>query len=254
MASEKLLTQITPQQLERWRDPLYYFTLLWLSFLQGLFKERDEGSYKWSDDDELTEIVIADQITNVKETVPRIITARGPAQFVTLFCDDMVRRSLKKNERKRTALISMPMTFNIIAKIGVEAQELAFFTAHNIWAHRVLLQQHGIHKIDRNFSMSPETPTGAIFAPEVVPEGVMVSLIVPFFVRWTVTTAPNDAPKLHELDTFIRNRFQPPNLENPAKEVLTVVNPLDVPPSDVIEILAKGIDGFQGEGGGGLPV
>jgi len=239
MASEKLLTQNTPQALERWRDPLYYFTLLYLSFLQGIFKQREEGNYRWSEDEELTEIIIADQVTNVKETVPRIITARGPAQFMQLFCDDMVTRQLKRDERKRTALISIPMTFSIIAKIGVETQELAFFTAHNIWAHRILLQQHGIHKIDRNFSMSPETPTNAIFAPEVVPEGVMISLVVPFYIRWTSTMVPNDAPKLHDIETYLRTRLGP-NIDHPIGEPIEKVNPYRDPQTDSVEIRAKG--------------
>jgi hypothetical protein len=235
MASEKLLTQIPPVP-ERWRDPLYYFTLLFLAFLQGIFKNREEGSYKWSEDEELTEIVIADQITNFKETVPRVITARGPIQFIQLFCDDMVTRKLTKNERKRTSLISIPMTINVIAKIGIETQELAFFIAHNIWAHRILLQQHGIHKIDRNFSISPETPTGAVFAPEVVPEGVMISIIVPFIVRWTSTMVPNDAPMLHSIDSFLRTRLGP-SIDKPEKDLIDKINPLEIPTPNAVEIL-----------------
>ena len=208
MPAETILTRDFPE-IPRERDPLFYFTLLFLSFIQGLFKQRPEGEYKYSEDENITEIIIADQVTAAKETVPRIITARGPANYITLFCDDMVKRSLKKDERKRTSLLSIPMTINCIAKLGIEAQELAFFIAHNIWSHRVLLQQHGIHKIDRNFSISPETPTDAIFAPSVVPEGIMVSLVVPFIVRWTVTTVPNNAPKLREIDNYITKKLAP---------------------------------------------
>jgi len=208
MAAEVILTRDFPD-IPRERDPLFFFTLLFLSFIQGLFKQRPEGEYKYSEDENITEIIIADQVTAAKETVPRIITARGPANYMTLFCDDMVKRSMRTDERKRTSLISIPMTINCISKMGVEAQELAFFIAHNIWSHRILLQQHGIHKIDRNFSISPETPTDAIFAPSVVPEGIMVSLIVPFYVRWTVTTVPNNAPKLREIDNYIKNKLAP---------------------------------------------
>ena len=226
MPAETILTRDFPE-IPRERDPLFYFTLLFLSFIQGLFKQRPEGEYKYSEDENITEIIIADQVTAAKETVPRIITARGPANYITLFCDDMVKRSLKKDERKRTSLLSIPMTINCIAKLGIEAQELAFFIAHNIWSHRVLLQQHGIHKIDRNFSISPETPTDAIFAPSVVPEGIMVSLIVPFIVRWTVTTVPNNAPKLREIDNYITKKLAPT-----LKGIDTLETPL--PPDLVI--------------------
>jgi len=208
MSSEVIVTR--PAILvERENDPLYYFTALFLSFIQGIFKQRPEGSYKYSEDENLTEIVITDQVSNTKETVPRVITVRGPAQFMTMFTDDMTSMSMKTDERKRTALISIPMTINCIAKIGPEAQELAFFVSHNIWSHRILLQQFGIHKIDRNFSLSPETPTEAIFAPSVVPEGVMVSIIVPFIIRWTVVTKPNNNPKVRELDIFMRTQLEP---------------------------------------------
>ena len=236
MASERLLTQTPPLTSERWKDPLYYFTLLFLSFLQGLFKQREEGRYRWSEDAELTEIIIADQITNTKETVPRIITARGPAQFITIACDDMLSKSFRTDERKRLALISVPMTFNVIAKIGLEAQELAFFVADNIWEHRILLQQHGIHKIDRNFSISPETPTGAVFAPEVVPEGVMVSVVVPFIVRWKSTTVPNDAPKLHEITTYLKEKLSP---SSGMAEKEETVDPLEDPKTADRIILAS---------------
>lgn len=208
MAAETILTRNFPD-IKRESDPLFYFTLLFLSFIQGLFKLRPSGSYKFSEDEQLTEIIIADQVTAAKETVPRIITARGPAQFMTMFCDDMTRRSMKTDERKRTSLLSIPMTINCIAKSANEAQELAFFVAHNIWTHRILLQQHGIHKIDRNITLSPETPTDAIFAPAVVPEGIMVSVVVPFIVRWTVITYPNDSPKTRQIDSFMRQKLGP---------------------------------------------
>lgn len=237
MASDKIVTQ-TPPDAERVRDPLYYYTLLFLAFIQGLFKNRSEGSFKYSEDEELTEIVIADQITNTKETVPRIITARGPAQIIPIALDDMVTKKSRIDERKRTVLISIPMTFNCIAKIGVEAQEITFFLAHNIWAHRVLLQKWGIHRIDKNFSMSPETPTGAVFAPEVVPEGVMLSLVVPFIIRWTSTMVPNNHPKLREIDSYIRTKIGTPQdrLKNPNNDDISKMVLTD--PS-LIKIIAK---------------
>ncbi len=206
MSSEVIPTR-TAFKVERPRDPLYYFTAIFLSFLQGLFKQRPEGSYKYSEDENLTEIIISDQVSNTKETVPRIIAARGPSQIMTMFMDDMTSLSMKTEERKRTSLISIPMTINCIAKIGPEAQELAFFVAHNIWAHRFLLNQWGIHKIDRNFSISPESPTEAIFAPSVVPEGIMVTVVVPFIVRWTVITTPNNNPKVRELENHMKSQL-----------------------------------------------
>lgn len=228
MSAEKIST-LTPPDAERARDPLYHYTLLFLAFLQGLFKQREEGNFRYSDDEELTEIVIADQITATKETVPRIITARGPAQIIPLVLDDMVKKNSLIDSRKRTVLVGIPMTFNCIAKLGTEAQELTFFIAHNIWAHRILLQRWGIHRIDKNFSISPETPTGAIFAPEIVPEGVMISLVVQFMIRWTSTMTPNNAPMVREIDTYIRNKIGTPadRLSNPHPDDLSPIRYTD---------------------------
>lgn len=209
MPSDKLLTQIPPDA-ERARDPFYYYTLLFLAFLQGLFKHRPEGSYQYSDDEELTEIVIADQITNQKESVPRVITARGPAQTIPIALDDVVSKNNRIDERKRVILIGIPMTFNCIAKIGTEAQEIAHFIAHNVLAHRILLQRWGIHKVDKNIAMSPETPTNTIFQPEVVPEGVMVTVVVQIVIRWKTITAPNNSPMVRQIDAYMKSKIGSP--------------------------------------------
>ena len=71
----------------RGEDPLFHYTRIYLLFLQGLFQQFPEGSYRWSDDERLSEIVITDQVPIPRERVeqrPAIVAMRGPTQFANL--------------------------------------------------------------------------------------------------------------------------------------------------------------------------
>ncbi len=201
-----MIHTIIAPDLKRDADPLLYYTKLFLVFLQGIFKNRDEGDFKWVDDIGKTEILLADQANNYTDTnQPRIITARGPVSFMPMYMDDMITRGTDM-VKKRTILVQTSMAFNCIAKFGLEAQKIAFIVAHALSDYYLLLQQNGIHKVIRSISVSPETPSGAVFSPEVVPEGVLVQVSIPFIIRWTTLSGPTDKAAARELQTFINGQ------------------------------------------------
>lgn len=201
-----MIHEIIAPPLERHTDPLFYYTKLFIVFLQGIFKNRDEGDFKFNEDANTTEILIADQANGFTDTnQPRIITARGPVSMLPLYMNDMVTRD-NLQIKKRTILVQTSMTFNVIAKFGLEAQKIAWIVAHALSDYYLTLQQFGIHKVFRSITVSPETPSGAVFSPEVVPEGVLIQVTVPYVIRWTITQSPTDKFAARELNTYIKNK------------------------------------------------
>lgn len=200
---------VEPQGLGE--EPLYYCTRVYLTFLQGLFGFLPENSYRWSDDEKLSEIAITDQVPIPRERVeqkPQIVTMRGPAQFANLSLDQMRKLNPHTGEKERTDLISCTMTVNVIAKNGVEAQRLAWLAFRHIRTFKTLIQKHGLHKIGDELSIGPESPPGS-FVSEPDPEWVMVSVYSPFYFQWTETLRPLDAPLLRAMEARLRTALLP---------------------------------------------
>ncbi len=210
MANDQVASGLVePQGLGE--EPLYYCTRVFLLFLQGLFEQFPEGSYKWSSDEKLQEIAIHDQVPIPKERVdqkPQIITMRGPAQFANLTLDQMRKYNDRTGEKERTDLISCTMTINVIAKNGVEAQRIAWIIMRHVRTFKRSLQRTGMHKVGDDVQMSPESPPGA-FVTESDPEFVLISVFCPFHFQWTETDRPTDALLLRNIEARLQTAMLP---------------------------------------------
>jgi hypothetical protein len=192
-------------------EPLYYYTRVFLTFLQGLFEQFPEGSYRWSDDEKLSEIGITDQVPVPRSRVdqrPMIVVMRGPAQFANLTLDQMRKLDSMSGEKERTDLVSCTMTLNVIAKNGVECQRIAWIVFRHLRTFKTLIQKHGIHKIGDDLQLGPESPPGS-FVEESDPKYVMVSVFAPFHFQWTERTRPLDAPLLRAVEARLRSALLP---------------------------------------------
>jgi hypothetical protein len=197
----------------RGEEPLYHFTRIYLLFLQGLFKQFPEGSYRWSDDEKLSEICITDQVPIPRARIeqrPAIVAMRGPAQFGNTSLDQMRNVDSHTGMKERTDLVACTMSLNCIAKMGPEAQRIAWIVMSNIREMKILLQRAGMHKVGDDVSMNPETPPGAMMQGEGDPEFVMVTVHSPFFFQWTVKSTPADAIKLREIQVHLNSALLPP--------------------------------------------
>lgn len=200
---------VEPQGLGE--EPLYFCTRIFLTFLQGLFEQFPEGSFRWSDDEKLSEIAITDQVPIPRERVeqkPQLVAMRGPAQFANLSLDNMRKLSPRTGEKERTDLVSCTMTINAIAKNGVESQRIAWLVARHIRTFKTLIQRHGLHQVGDQLSVGPESPPGS-FVSEPDPEWVMVSVFAPFHFQWTEIVRPLDAPLLRSMETRLRTALLP---------------------------------------------
>lgn len=200
---------VEPQGLGE--EPLYYCTRVFLTFLQGLFEQLPSGSYRWSEDETLSEIAITNQVPIPKARVdqkPQVVTMRGPAQFANLTLDQMRSLNPRTGEKERTDLVSCTMTINVIAKNAVECQRLAWIVFRHIRTFKALIQRHGLHKIGDELSMGPESPPGS-FVTESDPEFVMISVYAPFHFQWTEKVRPLDAPLLRSLEARMQTAMLP---------------------------------------------
>jgi hypothetical protein len=210
--------QVTPGLVEAQgigEEPLFYFTRVYLLFLQGLFGDMEPGSYKWSSDEKLTEISITDQAAIPKDRIgqrPHIVTMRGPAQYARLSLDQMLYVDPRTGAKTRSDLVACTMTLNCIAKNGVEAQRIAWQVMRGLRSFKEMIQREGkMHMIGEDVSIGPESPPGAMVAGEADPECVMVTVHSPFFFQWKETVTPLDGQRLSHIELHIRA-----GLSNPA--------------------------------------
>ena len=222
-----ILTRNSDIKLDRNRDHLKYYTMLFIAFLQGYFKQNDQGQFRWSDDLEQTEIVICDQDADLTDKyLPRIVTVRGPSSPLPMwFGDEGEPYNNATGAKKRTILIQSSITFHCIAVTGLEAQQLAYRVYRAIHEYYMTLQRFGIHKVIRSMQISPETPANAVFSPEVISEGRLIMVTVPFIYRNTIVSTPSNFAAARELSLHMQISMTTPGTKNEAaiKEEVPII-------------------------------
>lgn len=214
MTSDRSSVPSIPDPQGIGEDPYLYFTKVYLTYLQGLFRQQPSGSWRWSEDQSTSEIQITDQApipTDQIEERPAIVTMRGPSQFAGMTMDQLLSVDRRTGTRTHTDLITCTMTLNCIAKNGIEAQRLGWFVQRHIGIAngKRLLQQYGIFKIFDNIGCSGETPPGSLVAPEPSPELVMVVVSSPFAFQWTERVTHLDAPAFEAARLYMQTRLHP---------------------------------------------
>ena len=145
---------------------------IFLSFAQQYFKDSvSQSKYNWDPDVTKTKIVIADKYAidlGVAVKRPSIILSRGGFGWSNIYRnegsppDDFFReRNVPygsadwKRNKKFTDLLSGTITYNVIAKNGVQAEEIADQLYIALTGYRDVLKKKGIHKV-QNLTMSDE--------------------------------------------------------------------------------------------------
>tara|TARA_B100000886_G_C20418042_1_gene490145 strand:- start:1669 stop:2298 length:630 start_codon:yes stop_codon:yes gene_type:complete len=168
-------------------DRLLVATRAWLMFLQGLFKSRPEGHYKWDKNINETEIIITDREPNdfeAKSTRPIISTSRGPAVWSSTSLNQKMQQSFNSEKTVFSDIIGCSMTISVIAREGLEAQNLAYTIFRMIPVFKPSILRLGrMHAIGNNISLTQETSRNQIVPGSSTPEWKMVQLIVPFFIQ-----------------------------------------------------------------------
>lgn len=185
-----------PTQFSIPEDCLHVATRAWLIWLQGLFRTRPSGHYRWNRNMDETEIVITDQNpdkiekTNVR---PIIATARGPATWAGTSMGQAIPHGLDTPAVTYTDIIGTSMTLSVIAREGLEAQNLAYFIFRMIPVFKASIQRLGrIHAISTNITLTQESQQGALVPGSSSPEWKMIQVIIPFYIQDVVTADEKD--------------------------------------------------------------
>lgn len=193
---------------EGWEfNPLTHARRVVLDFLQGLFSLMPEGSFKWSSDDKLTEIVItaASPVDlSAPEKRPVITCVRGPAQFGQMFMDDFQSGNWLTSTDRHADMLSTTLAINCISNAELEAEELAWITARHMWILRKILIQRGFHEFGRGIRIDSPTPAGALVqGTGSGDDWRKVSIFVPAFFRYSDYITPSNLKKMQGVITKI---------------------------------------------------
>jgi hypothetical protein len=120
------LTPITNAQVQV-NDPWQGVTRAWIIWAQGVFASLPLGRYRWTEDPETSEILVAGQEPEVNGMQrPRVIVSRGPIGFSGLSINQMESQSLMDTSRSTSDLMSSTIIITVGAREGAEAQWLAY--------------------------------------------------------------------------------------------------------------------------------
>lgn len=163
--------------------PLRHVRVLLVSFVQGLFAEAPVGNYRWSLDDEKTEIIIRDENpihVRVIGMRPAITFTIGACQFYSLGMDDLYTYDASIDRKVKTVLVPGTMSINCCSRVDLEAHDLAWVISEHIWLLRDLLLKAGFFEIGRNIQIGPPTPAGSIVSNDSADEWYCSTVSVPW--------------------------------------------------------------------------
>ena len=196
-------------------DPLLFYTRLFVRFLQLVFATFEKGSYKWSADDNATDILITAEthITReVAEKNPAIIVTRGPVTFGNMSLDQFKAFDPITGKRTHSDITASSVNYNCISSQGLEAGRIAHIASYATRALKRSLMAAGIHRVGEELSIGPESPPGALIQGDPG-ESVVVSVNVPFYFPQTWTIEPIDKVLLKDLAIALTSEVDYPDKE-----------------------------------------
>ena len=165
---------------------------LYIAFMQGLFAECPPGNYRWTNDD-LSEIAITDETPLNTSTVgkrPAVTITRGPVQAMTLGNDDAMDIDIQTGSKKKSVMLIGMMQINVCSRVDIEAENLAWFIAENIWMQRDLLNRSGFYDIGRGWVIGAPSPAGSLVANDSGDEWYVTIITSPFQFNRTSKITP----------------------------------------------------------------
>lgn len=201
---------VQPQGMRE--DPLLHYPRLLVKFLQMVFGSFPVGDYRWEEDREKTEIFISLDGTYAlteNEGRPQIVVRRGGFRFANLSIDQFKGHDSATGRVTHTDLSQGAVTYNCIAREGLEAQRIAWACSHFTRSLKRSLMRAGFHQIGETVDIGEEEPAQKSF-PDVAAGSVLVRVFVPFFFQDTWSVEPIDKLLLTKLETTLRSEREVP--------------------------------------------
>ncbi len=214
MSTSEFTAPVLPDAPDYGDEPLDYHLRAYLVFIQGLFKQMPTGSWKWSDDEKLSEISITADAPFPRDRLeqrPAIIVMRGQAQYANMSLDNMRKVDWATGMKERSDLVSCTMSLVCVAKLDVEAQKIGWVLMRHLRTFKEMLQRYGrMHKVGDEISISPNSPpVGSVIQGEGDEEFVMCTVQSPFYFQWTERVTPTDAALAREIEAHLAAELAP---------------------------------------------
>ena len=169
-----------------------------LRFLQIAFGERPKGQYRYEDNEENTEIKIADQHAfqlDAAEKKPAIISVRGPVSWRNIgLAHGTQTMNRKIGQSERTDLLHGSVGFSCISRYGLEADQLASDVFNLFKYFRTTLMKFGFFSV-KSLSLGSEQLVEIEGEPKIFLVSVMMECQVQD--RWVLE--PKSAAELRNI-------------------------------------------------------
>lgn len=193
-------SKITPAQgaaasdLDSFRHyPLVRLRRIYLEFLQILFKAAPVGYFHWSEEDEVSEIILQDESVvnpSVAGTRPAITLTRAPVSYNSLGFDDMLQYDIATGKKTKSVLIPGTMSINCVSRSSIETELLCGLVADALWMNREWLLARGFYEVGRQLSIGAPSPAGSIVPGDNGTGWYVCSVQSPFYIYRTSESTP----------------------------------------------------------------
>lgn len=163
--------------------PLRHVRVLFVSFIQGLFKAAPAGCYHWDSDADQSEIFITNENTiNVDKigSRPAISCTRGSVKFYSLGMDDMEFFDFRTEKKTKNVLVPGTMSINCCSRNDIESDDIAWVVAEHIWLLRDLLLKEGFFEIGRQPVIGSPSQAGNVVTNDEGQEWYCTPVTIPF--------------------------------------------------------------------------
>lgn len=178
-----------------------------LRFLQTAFSQRRAENFRYDDNEELTELKIADQYAfqlEAAEKKPAIIAVRGSLNWSNIGINEgMQELNMRTGEEGQTDIVTGSVAFTCLSRVGLEAERLASDVFSLFKFFRRTLRKHGFFSI-RSMSIGPEQLVEAPGEPKLF----LVSVLMTCQVQDKWVLEPKAAAQLKKV--VIQNLIQTP--------------------------------------------
>lgn len=193
-------------------DRVYYAVRAMIIWLQGLFRTRPKGHYRWDIDPELSEIIITahdpyeSDRTNKR---PNIVVSRTQMTNANTSIGQTLSPGIFSESTTYTDLMQGSLIITVIAREGLEAQNLAYSLFRLIPVFRGVLNRAGrMTTLPGRMSMTPEMPYSDVSPASSAPHRRAISLVLPISIQdhFSIDSGQHSS-FLHAVDVYVNEEL-----------------------------------------------
>lgn len=190
-------------------NPLMHVRVLFVRFIQGLFSNAPEGNYRWTSDDETTELYVTDEeqiMPEVVEKLPAVSLTRGPISFYNMGLDDLENYDFALDRKTKGVLIPGTMTINVCSRVPLEGEFIAMVIADHLWLLRDLMMKMGFFEVGRGIQVGSPSKAGSIIGNDRGDEFSCTPVSVPFQFPRLSSVMPLNRDVIQGIEQVMRTR------------------------------------------------